>query len=234
VIITHAILGTRLAGQATKTIPIVIADGPDPVVAGLVASLARPGGTITGLTSFQTEIDAQRFELLKETVPRIKRVAVLLNPRNPGVAITTPALEAGAKQMKVELHEFLATGPEELAAAFTAMAKKRVEAAVIAEDPLLNANVGVIAALATTHRLPTSGLTTLADAGGLLGYGANRQVVYGRAAYFVDKILKGAKPGDIPIERASRFELIINLKTAKALGIKIPQQVLQRADRVIE
>ena len=114
------------------------------------------------------------------------------------------------------------------------MANKRVEATVIGENALLNSNVGVIAALATSHRLPASGLATFPDAGGLLGYGANRPLVYGRAANFVDKILKGAKPGDIPIERATRFELIVNLKTAKALGIKIPQQLLQRAERVIE
>ncbi len=234
VIITHAVLGTRAVAQVTRTIPIVIADGPDPVAMGFAASLARPGGNITGSTSFQTEIAAKRFELLKETVPRIKRVALLVNPLNPGNAVILPAMEAAAKQMKVELHQFSAQGPEELAGAFAAMTKKRVEAAVIGEDPLLNSSIGVIAALAATHRLPTSGITTFPDAGGLLGYGANRPVVYGRAAYFVDKILKGAKPGDIPIERTTRFDLVINLKTAKALGIKIPQQVLQRADRVIE
>ena len=233
-IITHGALGARAAAQATKTIPIVIADGPDPVALGFAASLARPGGNLTGSTSFQSEIAAKRFELLKEVVPRIKRVALLFNPLNPANAVILPEIDAAAKQMKVELHQFSAKGPEEFSGAFAAMTKKRVEAAVIGEDPLLNANVGVIAALAVTHRLPTSGLTTFADAGGLLGYGANRQVVYGRAAYFIDKILKGAKPGDIPIERATRFDLIINLKTAKTLGIKIPQQVLQRADRVIE
>jgi putative ABC transport system substrate-binding protein len=234
VIITHAVLGTRAVAQETKTIPIVIADGPDPVAMGFAASLARPGGNITGSTSFQTEITAKRFELLTEMAPRIKRVALLFNPLNPGFAIIRPAMEAAAKQVKVELHQFSAKGPDEFPAAFAAMAKKRVDAAVIAEDPLFNANIGAIAALAASHRLPASGITTLADAGGLLGYGANRQVVYGRAAYFIDKILKGAKPGDIPFERATKFDLIINLKTAKTLGIKIPQQVLQRADRVIE
>ncbi len=234
VVITHGAVGTRAAAQATKTIPIVIADGPDPVALGFAASFARPGGNLTGSTSFQSEISAKRFELLKETVPRIKRVALLFNPLNSGNAVVLPEIDAAAKHMKVELHQFSAKGLEEFPTALAAMAKKRVDAAVIAEDPLFNANVGAIAALAASHRLPTSGLTTLADAGGLLGYGANRMVVYGRAAFFIDKILKGAKPGDIPVERATRFELIINLKTAKALGIKIPQQVLQRADRVIE
>jgi putative ABC transport system substrate-binding protein len=141
---------------------------------------------------------------------------------------------AAAKQMKMELHQFTTKGPDELPAAFAAMVKQRIEAATIVESPLLNANAGVVAALAASHRLPASGITTFAEAGGLLGYGANRQVVYGRAANFVDKILKGAKPGDIPIERTTKFELIVNGKTAKALGLKIPNSILVRADRVIE
>jgi len=234
VIITHSSLGARTAADATKTIPIVIADGPDPVVVGLVASLARPGGNITGSTGFQIELAAKRLELLKEVAPRIKRVSVLVNPLNPYNAVNFRDIAAAAKQMKVELHEFGVKGVEEFPGAFVAMAKKRVEAAVISEDPLFNSNVGIIAALAATHRLPAIGLTTFPDAGGLLGYGANRPLLYGRAANFVDRILKGAKPGDLPIERATKFDLIVNLKTAKALGIKISQQLLQRADRVIE
>ena len=234
VIITHGIVGVRAAAQATKTIPIVMADGADPVVAGLVASLARPGGNITGSTGFQIELAAKRLELLKEVAPRIKRVAALVNALGPNNAVTFPEIESAAKQMKVELHQFEVRTPEDLPGAFTAMTKKRVDAAAIVEDPLLNSNVGIIAALAVTHRLPASGITTFADAGGLLGYGANRPLLYGRAANFVDKILKGGKPGDLPFERATRFELIVNLKTAKALGIKIPQQLLQRADKVIE
>jgi putative ABC transport system substrate-binding protein len=234
VIITHAILGARIAGQATKTIPIVIADVSDPVAAGLVASLARPGGNITGSTSFQIEIVGKRLELLKEVMPRLKRVSFLFNALNPNNADVYREMQTAARIMKVELHQFEVRAIEEFPGAFTAMAKKRVEAVVIDEDPLLNSNVGVIAALAAPHRLSACGLTTFPDAGGLLGYGANRPLVYGRAANFVDKILKGAKPGDLPIERATRFEIIINLKTAKTLGIKIPQQLLQRADRVIE
>ena len=233
-IITHGGLGTRAAGQATKTIPIIIADGPDPVALGVVASLARPGGNITGSTAFQTELAAKRIELLKEVAPHLKRMSVLVNPLSPTNAITLPAMNAAAKQLKIELLQFDVRSIEELSGVFSAMAKKRVDAAVIGEDPLLNANVGVIAALAATHRIAASGLTSFADAGGLLGYGVNRPLHYARAAVFVDKILKGAKPGDLPIERATKFDLIINLKTAKTLGIKIPQQLLQRADRVIE
>ena len=234
VIITHSFPGAHTAGQATKTIPIVIADGPDPVAAGLVASLARPGGNITGSTAFQTELAAKRLELLKEVMPRLKRVSVLLNALNQNRGVYVREMEAAAKSMKIELHQFEVRASEEFPGAISAMAKKRVDAAMIGEDPLLNANVGVIAALTATHRLPAIGLTSFAEAGGLLGYGANRALLYGRAANFVDKILKGTKPGDIPIERATKFDLIINLKTAKSLGIKIPQQLLQRADRVIE
>ena len=234
VIVTHANSGARAASQATKTIPIVTADGNDPVVAGLVASLARPGGNLTGSTGFQTELAAKRVELLKEVAPRIKRVAALITASGPNNTKTLEAIGAAAKQAKLELYPFEVKGIDELPAAFTAMTKKHVEAAVIDEIPMLNSNGGIIAALAVTHRLPAVGLTIFGDAGGLVGYGANRSMLYGRAAYFVDKILKGANPGDLPIERATKFDLIVNLKTAKTLGIKIPQQVLQRADRVIE
>jgi putative ABC transport system substrate-binding protein len=234
VIITHATPGPRAVLQESKTIPIVRADGADPVALGLAASLARPGGSVTGSTGFQLELAAKRLELLKEVVPRVKRVAVLLNGLNPGNAGIFREMEAAAKTMKVELQQFAVRAIEEFPGAFAAMSKQRVDAAVIGEDPLLNSNPGVIAALAATHRLPAIGLTTFPDAGGLLGYSANRPLLYGRAASFVDKILKGAKPGDIPFERATKFDLIVNLKTAKTLGIKIPQQLLQRADKVIE
>ncbi len=234
VIITHALPGVRTAGQATTTIPIVIADGPDPVAMGVVASLARPGGNITGSTGFQTELAAKRLELLKEVMPRLKRVSVLSNALNPNNAVYFREMETAAKTMKVELSQYEVRALEQFPGAFSAMAKQRVEAAVISEDPLLNSNPGVIAALAATHRLPAVGLTVFAEAGGLLGYGANRPLLYGRAANFVDKILKGAKPGDLPIERATKFDLVVNLKTSKSLGIKIPQQLLQRADKVIE
>jgi len=234
VIITHSTSGARTAAQATKTIPIVIADATDPVAAGLVASHARPGGNITGSTSFQPENSGKRLEFLKEVMPRLKSVAVLFYVPNPYNEVFFREMELAAKQMKVELHQFTIKGIEELPSAFAAMAKKRVEAAVIGEVPLLNTNGGAIAALAIAHRLPASGYTNFARDGGLLGYGANRPLVYARAANFVDKILKGAKPGDLPIERATKFDLIVNLKTAKALGVNIPPQLLLRADKVIE
>ena len=234
VMITHGIVGTRAALQATTTIPIVMADGPDLVAVGLVASLARPGGNLTGSTSFQTEIHAKRLELLKETLPRITRAAVLWNPSNPTHLTSLKSMEVAAKPMNVELHQFPVRETGDFPGAFTAMAKAKVDAAVIQEDSLLNSGTSVIAGLAAIQRIPAVGFTNFADAGGLLGYGSNRPVVYGRAAYFVDRILKGAKPGDLPIERATKFELIVNMKTAKSLGIKIPQQLLLRADKVIE
>lgn len=234
ILITHAIPGARAAMQATTTIPIVAADVTDPVAAGLVANLARPGGNLTGSTSFQMEVQAKRLQLLKEVVPRVRRIAYLVNPLNPGsFVLPRKHLEEAANAMKVNLQEF-AVRDSNFPAAFNAMAKARIDADVIGEDPLLNTNAPVIAALAVTHRLPASGFSNFADAGGLLAYGANRPAVYGRTAYFVDRILKGAKPGDIPFERATKFDLIVNVKTAKTLGIKVPPPLLARADKVIE
>ena len=233
-IITHGLTGPRAAAAATKSIPIIIADGPDPVASGLVASFARPGGNITGSTGFQYELAAKRLELLKEAVPRLKRASVVFFALNPNNALNFEQMEARAKIVNVELRQFSVRTPEELPGVFAAMAKQGVEAAVIGEDPMLNTNAGAVAALVATHRLPAIGLTIFATAGGLLGYGANRPLLYGRAADFVDKILRGAKPGDLPIERAVKFDLVVNLKAARALGITIPSQLVQRADEVIE
>jgi putative ABC transport system substrate-binding protein len=233
-IITHANRAVLVAKEATRTIPIVMADGIDPVVSGLVASLARPGGNVTGSTSFQPENSSKRLEFLKEVMPRLTRVAALFDVQNAYNKVYLGEMEPAAKQMQLELHQFVIKGAEELPAAFAAMAEQRMEAAVVGEDPVLNTQGGAIAALAVAHRLPASGYTNFARDGGLLGYGANRPLVYARAANFVDRILKGANPGDLPIERATKFDLIVNLKTAKALGIRIPPQLLLRADRVIE
>lgn len=234
VIITHSNRGAIAAAQATKTIPIVVADSADPVATGLVANYARPGGNITGSTSLPTELYAKRLELLREIVPQLERVAVLFSALTVYNDVFFGAMEPAAKQMKLELHQFRVKALEEFSGAFAAMAQERVEAVVIGDDPLFNANAGAVAALAATHRLPAIGIASYPSAGGLLGYSANRPLVYGRAANFVDKILRGAKPGDLPIERAAKFDLIVNLTTAKALGIKIPPQFLLRADKVIE
>jgi putative ABC transport system substrate-binding protein len=232
VIVTHQHSGTRAAKQATATIPIVIAVVGDAVASGLVSSLARPGGNITGSSFFSQELSAKRLELLKEIFPRIRRVALLWNAGGAGVSL--PAMEAAAASLKLNLRQFGVRGPDEFEAAFAEMARQRVEAVAIAEDPMLVANAGVAAGLAMKQRIPAIGFIEVADAGGLLTYGVNFPAMFHRAAYFVDRILKGANPGELPIERATTFDLVVNMKTAKALGINIPQSILVRADRVIE
>ena len=232
VIVTHGIPGSLAAKRATTTIPIVMAAVVDPVAMGLAASLARPGGNITGATFFVTELNVKRLELIKEVLPRIRRVAFLFNSANP----STPAreMEAAARSLKIELQQFGVRSPSEFENVFVAMSKRRVEATTVIEDPMLVSHVAAVTSIAAKHRIPSIGFPELADGGGLMGYGANLPALYHRAGYFVDKILKGANPGDIPIEQATRFELTINMKTAKSLGITIPKTVLFRADRVIE
>ena len=235
VIVTGGTPGTRAIKQATATIPIVMAVSGDAVATGLIASLARPGGNITGTTYFDPELHVKRLELLKEVIPRVRRVGALMNPENlQTVGSTLPTLRRAAELMKLDLPLFEARSPSEFESAFSAMVKKRTEAVEIADDPMFLGNLQAIADFAVANRLPSTGAKEFAEAGGLIGYGANFVELWRRAAYFVDRILKGAKPGDLPVEQATRFELVINLKTAKVLGIKIPQSVLVRADRVIE
>ena len=234
VLITVGVPGTRAAKGATTTIPIVIAATGDAVASGLVASLARPGGNVTGSTYFIQELFAKRLELLKGAVPRITQVAILLNPQNPGNLKNMEKMEVAAKSMKVALHLFGARGPDEFAGAFAAMAEKGVEAVQVLEDAMLNLNAVATADHAAKRRLPSIGFKEFADAGGMIGYGVNILELYRRAAYFADKILKGAKPADIPVEQATRFELVVNLRTARELGLTIPKSILLGADRVIE
>jgi len=234
VIVTHGTPGTRAAKTATTTIPIVVATSGDLVALGLVASLARPGGNVTGSTIFTPEITAKRLELLADVLPRMRRAAALINSDNPAKEPVLQALEATAKSRRLELQPFGVRGQDEFASVFLAMAKSRVDAVVLTDDPMLNANFAGIANAAARQRLPSAGPRESAEAGGLIGYGINLVEMWRRAAFFVDKILKGAKPGDLPIERATTFDLVINMKTAKALGITIPQSILVRADRVIE
>jgi putative ABC transport system substrate-binding protein len=233
VIVTGTTAGMRAAKQASATIPIVVASvGADPVASGLVASLARPGGNITGSTNMSEEISGKRLELLKETFPRARQAAFLLHPENP--TSTNHAMDRAAKSLNVTVRTFKVRSFEEVASAFFAIAKSNVNAVVIHQDPFLIANVGAVANLVAKSRLASSGFIEFADAGGLIGYGVNVPALYRRAAYFVDRILKGARAGDLPFERATQFELIINLKTAKSLGITIPRSIMVRADRVIE
>ena len=234
VIVTHGTPGTRAAKGTTTTIPIVMAISGDAVATGLVVSLPRPGGNITGSTFFGPELSAKQIELLKEILPRITRVAVLVNPDNPVIGPMSKAIEITTKSLNLGLQQFAVRGPNEFENAFSAMVQKSVEAVAIQEDGMLNANVRTAGDLAMRKRLPLIGNTEVPRAGGVLGYGVNFPEVFRRAAYFVDKILKGAKPADLPVQQPTKFELVINLKTAKALGITIPQSLLSRADEVIQ
>lgn len=234
VIVTHAVAPTRAAKQATTTIPIIMAVSADPVVMGLVGSLARPGGNITGSTYFASELAAKRLELLKDVFPRIAQVGVLVDPDNPSSKMYLHAMSATARALKVTLHEFAVRGPSEFDAVFAAMVKKRVGAVAVPELAKFLAYASAIADQAAKQRLPVIGNSEIAELGGLIGYGANLLELWRRVGYFVDKIAKGAKPGDISVEQPTRFELVVNQKTAKTLGIKIPQSVLVRATKVIE
>jgi putative ABC transport system substrate-binding protein len=222
------------AKAATTTIPIVVPSSGDPVALGVVSGLARPGGNITGIAMFAPEMYAKRVELLKEAVPRIARVAVTQNPANPSGELMFPALRAAAQKLKLQLQPFKVRAPSEFGSSFSAMSKAHVDAVVVSQDTLFRAHDKEIAALAATQRLPSVGTKEFAQAGGLIGYGVDDAELFRRGAYFVDRILKGAKPADLPVERPTRFELMINLKTAKALGLAIPAELLLRADEVIE
>lgn len=224
------------AKNATSTIPIILVTSGDPVGSGLVASLARPGGNVTGLSLMPTlAIAGKQLELLKEAFPTLTHVAVLANPANPPTAGLLVEIELAARSLGLRLRVVQVREPKEFSDAFDTMKNERVSALLVIADPLVANNRARIVAFAATNRLPAIyPYGTFADAGGLMSYGANLSDLHRRAATYVDRILKGAKPADLPIEQPTKFELIINLKTAKTLGLKIPQLVLLRADRVIE
>ena len=235
VIVTAAPPAHLAAKQATSTIPIVFVVTGDPVAEGLVASLARPGGNITGLSSIAPEVVGKQLELLKEVTPRVSRVAVLQNPSNHVHPAMLRQAEGAARALGVQLHTVQARTPPEIDAAFEAMRSQRAGGVLVLRDLLFLAQRTQIAALAAKSRLPAVyGNKEVAEAGGLMAYGANTPQMYRRAATYVDKILKGAKPADLPVEQPTKFELVINLKTAKALGLTIPPSLLQRADEVIQ
>jgi putative tryptophan/tyrosine transport system substrate-binding protein len=235
VIVTHTVPGAIAAKQATSTIPIVITAASDLLAFGLVESLARPGGNLTGLSFFNAELVAKRLELLKELAPSLAKAAVLLNADNPaGRQLILRELEPTAKALKVELLTFEARGPGDFEGVFAAMVSQQIGAAVLHEDPMLNANTKAIVDILARHRLLTCGFPEFAAAGGLMAYGINLPEMDRRAAVFVDKILKGAKPTDLPVERATKFTTIVNLRTARAMGIDMPTSILLRADEVIE
>jgi ABC-type uncharacterized transport system substrate-binding protein len=234
-IVTRGSLFTGAVKAATSSIPIVFIAHADPVGTGHVASLARPGGNITGLAILQTELGAKGLEILRSVVPTVTRIAVLWHPGTPSAAPGLKALEEPARRLRLELQPVGARSPAELEGAFAAMARARAQGVLVLATPIFFGERQRLGGLAIAHRLPTMfQIRDYAEAGGLMSYGADLADLYRRAAIPVDKILKGAKPGDIPIEQPTKFELIINLKTAKALGLTIPPSVLQRADQVIE
>jgi len=225
----------RAAKKATASIPIVMTVADDSVASGFVASLARPGGNITGLNTQTVDLAAKRLELLREVLPSIHRVAVLWNPAVPERAIDLKNTQVAARTLHVEIQSVEVRRPEDLDDKFMAMVKGRAEALVILADPVSNTHRAKIIEFATKKRLPTMFTQSLpVDAGGLVSYGTNYEALFRRAAGYVDRILKGANPADMPIEQPTKFELVVNLKTAKALGLTIPTSLLQRADQVIE
>ena len=224
----------RAAKQATKTIPIVIVTSDNPVATKYIDSLARPGGNITGLTRLTRELSGKRLELLTELVPKISRVGVLWDPKSSTAIIGFKEYEATTRALKIQLQS-LEVRSNDFEGAFRAAAKGRAGALVMIRSPLLTRHQESIAELATKNRRPSMYESSdFVEAGGLMSYAANDADQFKRAAYYVDRILKGAKPEDLPIEQPTKFELVINLKTAKQIGLTIPPNVLARADRVIK
>jgi putative ABC transport system substrate-binding protein len=227
--------GAAAAKRATSVIPIVIVTTADPVEGGLVTSLARPGGNVTGVTAAGQDLSAKRLELLKEAVPGVTRVAILTNPTSPYTGPFLKDRERTARALGVQLRVLEAQNPSEFEQAFAAMPRERAQALMVLTDIMFITHRSRIVQMAAKSRMPAVyGEQEFMGAGGLMFYGASLAAMYGRAAGYVDKILKGAKPADLPIEQPTTFELIINLKTAKALGLTIPPSLLLRADQVIE
>jgi ABC-type uncharacterized transport system substrate-binding protein len=225
----------RAVKETTKTIPIVMTGGSDPVGAGLVASLARPGGNITGLTAIAAELAGKRLELLKETLPRLTRVGVLWNPTDQGSAQGLKEIEIAAPTLGLDVQSLQVRSPSNFESAFKAAIAGQARALQVLGSGLINSHRSRIIEFATESRLPTMFAdAALVQAGGLMSYGPNAPDLYRRAATYVDKILKGAKPGNLPVEQPKKFEFVINLKAAKEIGLTIPPNVLARADKVIK
>jgi putative ABC transport system substrate-binding protein len=235
ILVTAGSEAALAAKQATNSIPIVTATGGDPVESELVAGLAQPGGNVTGVISLMSQLAGKRLELLKQLIPRASRIAILRDPDNHSSALNLRDAESAAKSVGVVVQGVSVRGPKDLDAAFLAMKRARTDAVILAENTRFIADRRRIADLALMHRLPMMvAAKEYAEAGGLISYGTDYPDLFRRAATYVDKILKGAKPGDLPVEQPTTFELVINLKTAKGLGLTIPPSLLQRADQVIE
>jgi putative ABC transport system substrate-binding protein len=235
VLVTGSTAATLAAKHATKTIPIVFLSRSDPVALGLVDSLARPEGNITGFTSIGSLLAGKRLELLKETIPRLSRVAVLWNPQNPASAQSWKESQLAARELGLQLYSMEVKGSDKFESAFKEAIKARSAALALTQSPFINAYLKQIADLATKSRLPTiSPRGDFVDGGGLMSYGPDQVEPYRRLASMVDKILKGVKPADLPVEQPTKFELVLNLKTAKDLGLTIPPIVMMRADKVVK
>ncbi|HSL78114.1 MAG TPA: ABC transporter substrate-binding protein [Pseudolabrys sp.] len=235
VIVAAATPASRAAKAATSTIPVVFVAVGDPVKAGLVATLAQPGGNVTGLSLLTSDLSGKRLSLLMETVRRVARVAILMNPDNPISAVFLEETKLAAQQLRTELQPFNARNPEEIAQAFAVAAGQRIDAVIVFDDPVLWSYRAQIVALADVRKIPAVyGYRDFVDQGGLMSYGPDRPDQYRRTAIYIDKILKGAKPSELPIEQPTKFELIVNRKTAKSLGIELPASVIVGANEVIE
>jgi putative tryptophan/tyrosine transport system substrate-binding protein len=227
--------GALAAKNATKTIPIVFTSVGDPVGNGLVASLARPGGNITGLSTLAPDLSGKELELLKETVPKVSRVAVVYNPDNPGKTSSLRETEVAARALRLQLQPLEVRDPSDIEPAFQAARREKTGALIVLRDVVTIGQTKRIVELALKNQLPAIyGDRDFVDAGGLMSYGPNMSDLFRRAAVYVDKILKGAKPADLPVEQPTKFEFIINLKAAKQIGLTIPPNVLARADKVIK
>ena len=235
ILVTASSEAALAAKQATRSIPIVTATGGDPVKLGVVASLARPGGNVTGVFSLSNDLAGKRLEFLKQLIPRVARVAFLRESDNRASALNLRDAESAARPLGLVVQSVGVRGPKELDAAFVAMKRARADAVIVSEATAFFPDRQRIADLALSHRLPMMApAREYAEAGALISYGTDYLDLFRRAATYIDKILKGAKPGDLPVEQPTKFELVINLKTAKALGLTIPPSLLQRADQVIE
>jgi putative tryptophan/tyrosine transport system substrate-binding protein len=234
VLVTYSTPGGLAAKNATSTVPIVDSSSGDPVAAGLVASLSRPGGNLTGVAFFQPELVAKRLELLKQILPGIRAVAVLFNSNNPISILTVASSKTAARALNIELKEFGVHSPAEFEDTFIAMASSHVEAVAVLDDPILIVNGETIGQLASKQRLPSIGFNEIAEGGGLVSYSVDFASMFRQSARLIDKILRGEQPRDIPVEQVTTFDLVINLKTAKELAVDISPTMLVRATKVIE
>jgi putative ABC transport system substrate-binding protein len=234
VLVTFGTKATAAATQATAWTPIVFVSVGDPIALGYARDLGHPGGNVTGLGTLSPLIVPKRLELMKEAVPGIGRLAVVINPVNPSAAPVSEAMNVTAAQLHIELKRYEVRDSADLDRVFATLAKTGVDGVVVSADTLFRSHDRDVAALAIKHRLPSVGSPEFAQAGGLVGYGVDNEALFRRGAYFVDRILRGARPADLPIEQPTRFELVVNLKAARALGIAIPPPLRIRADRVID